>query len=303
MRIFLNGIGAFGLDTLTRLQAQGDEIVAVAAPAQSLSGRADRLRAHAEAAGIPAFDPGQLDEPAVLHGLSEAAPELGVMAFVQAIVKTAALELPTNGTIQYHPSLLPRHRGRSAINWAIIQGEAKTGVSIFWPDSGLDTGPILLQHEVEIGPGDTAGSLYYDKLYPLGIDALAEAVDLVRRGMAPRTPQDETSATYERPCGDRASRIDWTRPIAEVYDLIRGCDPSPGAWSLWKDQKLRILDATPLPEQRAAPGLVAALDDSGLIIGGADGAVLARRLRLDPAPAGPAREVAAEAGIAVGDEL
>jgi methionyl-tRNA formyltransferase len=302
MRIFLNGIGPFGVDTLTRLQTEGHEIVAVAAPAKSLSGRADRLWAQAEAAGIPVFEPGQLDQPAVLEALSQVAPELGVMAFVQVFIKAKALELPTHGTIQYHPSLLPQHRGRSAINWAIIQGESKTGISIFWPDEGMDTGPVLLQREVEIGPSDTAGSLYYDKLYPLGIDALVDAVELVVKGTAPKTQQDEATATYERPCEDRNSGIDWKRPLADVYNLIRGCDPSPGAWSEWKGQKLRFLDAASLPGRQAAPGVVSAIDDDGILVGTADGAIRARTLRLDSG-AKPALEVATEAGIVAGQQL
>ncbi len=299
MRIFLNGIGAFGVDALTKLQAQGDDIVAVAAPRQSLSGRPDRLWAHAEAASIPVFETNQLKEPEVEQALRETAPELGVMAFVQEFISQETLDLPAHGTIQYHPSLLPKHRGRSSVNWPIIQGETLTGVSIFWPDQGMDTGPVLLQKDVEIGPDDTAGSLYADKLYPVGIDALAEAVELVRRDAAPKTVQDEAGATYEKPAEDRAARIDWRLPLAEVYNLVRGCDPSPGAWSRWDDQKLRILDATPLPGHEAAPGVVSAVGDDGMVIGAADGALLIRKLRLD-AGAKPAAELAAENGIEVG---
>ncbi len=299
MRIFLNGIGAFGVDALTKLQAQGNEIVAVAAPRQSLSGRPDRLWAHAEAASIPVFETNQLKEPAVEEALRQTTPELGVMAFVQEFIGQETLELPTHGTIQYHPSLLPKHRGRSSVNWPIIQGETLTGVSIFWPDQGMDTGPVLLQKNVEIGPDDTAGSLYADKLSPVGIEALAEAVELVRRGAAPKTVQDESEATYEKPAVDRVARIDWRLPLAEVYNLIRGCDPSPGAWSRWGEQKLRLLDATPLPGQESSPGVVSAVDDKGIAIGTADGALLIRKLRLDSG-AKPAAELAAENGIKVG---
>ena len=107
-------------------------------------------------------------------------PDLGVMAYVTLLVPQTILDLPTHGTIQYHPSLLPRHRGPSSINWPIIQGETKTGLTIFWPDEGLDTGPVLLQKEVEIGPDATLGSLYFDYLYPMGVAAMLEAVDLVK---------------------------------------------------------------------------------------------------------------------------
>jgi methionyl-tRNA formyltransferase len=300
MRIFLNGIGAFGVDTLEALRSQGDEIVAVAAPPQSLSGRADRLWAYAADAGIPVLETKRLAEPEVEAALRETAPQLGVMAFVQEFIAPSTLDLPEHGTIQYHPSLLPRHRGRSAINWAVIQGETRTGISIFWPDEGMDTGPVLLQREVEIGPDDTTGSLYRDRLYPLGIEALAEAVDLVRQGRAPKTPQDERAATYERPCGERASRIDWRRPLADVYNLVRGCDPSPGAWSMWRETKIRMLSATAISDQSVAPGVVTAVDDAGVIIGALDGTLRVKTLRVDADPAKSTQDIVAENSIVVG---
>jgi methionyl-tRNA formyltransferase len=105
----------------------------------------------------------------------------------------------------------------------------------------MDTGPVLLQRRVEIGPDATAGSLYYDALYPQGIEMLVESVALVEAGNAPKMPQDEAGATYEKPAEGRLARIDWRRPLAEVYNLIRGCDPSPGAWTRWDDKSLRVL--------------------------------------------------------------
>jgi methionyl-tRNA formyltransferase len=303
MRIFLNGIGAFGFDALSRLQANGHEIVAVAAPPQSLSGRADRLWAHAKASGIPVFETKRLAEPEVEDALRSTAPDLGVMAFVQEFIAASTLALPEHGTIQYHPSLLPQHRGKSAINWAIINGEERTGVSIFWPDEGMDTGPVLLQREVEIGPDDTAGSLYRDRLYPIGIYALAEAADLVRDGRAAKTRQNEADATYERPCGDRASLIDWNRPVREIYNLVRGCDPSPGAWTNWQNRKLRMLDATLLTENLLAPGQIGRIQQDGMMVGVQDGALLVRTLRLDPDGVGPAVEVTRANAIRTGSKF
>ena len=140
------------------------------------------------------------------------APDLQVMAFVTLIVPAEFLSIPTHGTIQYHPSLLPRHRGRSAINWPIIAGETETGLSVFWPDGGIDTGDILLQKTTPIAPDDTLGSVYFERLFPMGVEALLEAVDLVAAGTAPRIPQDESLATYEGPCERANARIDWGKP-------------------------------------------------------------------------------------------
>ena len=143
-------------------------------------------------------------DPEVYEEFRKLKPDLNVLAFVTDIIPQRVLDLPRLGSIQYHPSLLPKHRGGSAINWAVINGETKTGLTIFWPDKGIDTGPILLQKEVEIGPDDTVGSLYFNKLFPLGVEALAESVQLVREGKAPRIAQDEAEAST-RACA-RAGR-------------------------------------------------------------------------------------------------
>ena len=300
MRIFLNGIGAFGFDAFTRLRQQGEEIVAVAAPPKSLSGRPDRLYGAAEEAGIAVFDTASLGDAEAEAALKQLAPDLGVMAFVQEFISQRVLDLPVHGTIQYHPSLLPRHRGRSAINWAIMQGEATTGISIFWPDEGMDTGPVLLQREVEIGPDDTVGSLYRDKMYDLGIDMLVESIALVAAGKAPKLVQDESDATYEKPAQGRLARIDWRLPIADVYNLIRGCDPSPGAWTRLGDKRFALTDARPLAGVTGEPGVIARVNADGLVVGTADGAVIVRQLAVGEGRPAAAHEVAAQEGLTAG---
>ena len=177
------------------------------------------------------------------------------MAYVTLIVPEEVLNLPTRGTIQYHPSLLPRHRGPSSINWPIIMGETRTGLTIFWPNQGLDTGPILLQKEVEILDSDTLGSLYFDRLYPQGVAALLEAVGLVRAGTAPKIVQDESQATYEGWCKKEHVQIDWQKPLQEIWNLIRGADPQPGAWTTHEGATVQLLDAKKLGSAAAGrPG-------------------------------------------------
>ena len=121
------------------------------------------------------------------------------MAFVTLFVPEEFLNIPTHGSIQYHPSLLPAYRGASAINWPIIKGETETGLSIFWPDNGLDTGDVLLQKKTPIGPNDTLGTVYFDRLFPMGVEAMLESVDLVKAGKAPRIKQDEAKRHLRRP--------------------------------------------------------------------------------------------------------
>jgi methionyl-tRNA formyltransferase len=129
------------------------------------------------------------------------------------------------------------------MHWALRMGDDKTGVSIFWVDEGIDTGAVLLQKDVDIGPDDTVGSLYFDRLFPLGVESMVEAVRLVREGNAPRIVQDETLATYEPPADDGNSGIDWSKPAVDVYNLIRGSNPTPGAHARLRGQMVRIFDA------------------------------------------------------------
>ena len=166
--------------------------------------------------------------------------DLLVMAYVTDIVPLEIINNPSKGTIQYHPSLLPIHRGPSSINWAIINGDKKTGITIFWPDEGLDTGPILLQEEVEISDNDTTGSLYFNKLFPIGVNSIINSIKLVLKNEAPKIRQNENNATYESWCSSQ--EIDWNKPANEIYNLIRGCDPQPGAWTNINSEKVFFYD-------------------------------------------------------------
>jgi methionyl-tRNA formyltransferase len=183
----------------------------------------------------------------VLEEFKTLKPDLQVMAFVTLFVPEEFLNAPTHGSIQYHPSLLPAYRGASAINWPIILGEKETGLSIFWPDNGLDTGDVLLQKKTPLSATDTMGDLYFKRLFPMGVDAMIESVDLVKAGKAPRIKQDESKATYEgRATGDIA-RIDWGKSWRQIDPLVRGCNPVPGAWTTLDGKTLQVFEVTPLP--------------------------------------------------------
>ena len=165
MRIICIGQAAFGEKVLQDLTARGEEVVAVYTT-QDIAGKRNPLKELAIQIGIPVFHPRSMRVPEIYEEYIRLKPDLNVMAFVTSILPDSILNYPRMGTIQYHPSLLPKHRGGSAINWAIINGETKTGITVFWPDRGIDTGPILLQKEAEISPDDTVGSLYFEKLFP-----------------------------------------------------------------------------------------------------------------------------------------
>jgi len=224
------------------------------------------------------------------------------MAFVTDIIPARFFEVPTQGTINYHPSILPRHRGASAINWAVIMGDTQTGLSIFWPDGGIDTGLILLQKEIQIGPDDTTGALYFNHLFPMGVDAILESIDLVKAGNAPKIPQDEAGATYEAPCDDRVAGIDWEKPAGEVYNLVRGCDPQPGAFALLNGEKVRFYGARLIEESTdKAPGTILAVDDQGIHVAVSGAKLIAGKVRPAKGKKVAAAEFAAEQGLKVGD--
>lgn len=305
MRVVIIGQAPFGEAVYKALADAGEEVAGVCAPATREGARPDPLRATAEAAGIQVLETRALRDPAVFERYAAWKPDLLVMAFVTDILRENVLAAPASGAIQYHPSLLPRHRGNSAINWAIIWGETKTGLTIFWPDKGIDTGPVLLQKEIEIGPDDTTGSLYFNKLFPLGVEAMAESVRLVREGKAPRIVQDEWSATYERPCRDEEAKLDWSRPAGETYNLIRGCNPQPGAWTTHNGQTLKVfecerIDASP---EGAKPGQVITVDDQGVVLALPRALLRVKRFQAVGAGKVAGQEYAQQSGLKQGDLL
>ena len=254
MRIILVGQGPFGEKVLDTLITRGEDVVGVFCPQDK---RGEAMAARAEGSGVALFRPAKMKDAAVQETYLEIRPDLVILAFVTDIIPEALLDIPPIGTICYHPSLLPRHRGASGINWAVIQGDTRTGLTILWVDKGIDTGPILLQKEIEITPQDTTGSLYFNSLFPLGIEAIVEAVDLIKGGKAPKISQDNALATYEPPCDDRVAAVDWSKPASDVYNLVRGCDPQPGAYSTLKGEKIKFYKASLIEvTEETSPGQV-----------------------------------------------
>lgn len=284
MRIVLIGQAAFGDKVLQELVEKTEQVVGIFAPPDRPE-RPDPLRETAQKMGLPVFQPQRMRDAGVFEEFARLEPDLAVMAFVTDIVPERILNYPRLGTIQYHPSLLPKHRGGSAINWPIIQGETKSGLTIFWPDKGIDTGPILLQREVDIDPDDTQGSLYFNKLFPLGVEALLEAVELVKGGGARRIPQDESQATYEGLCREEDAIIDWSRPAPMVYNLIRGCNPQPGATTHLGGGTVKIFDAELRqgPAQ-GIPGEVLEISPLGIVVAAQGGAILVKRVQPQGSP-------------------
>jgi methionyl-tRNA formyltransferase len=305
MRIVVHGQQAFGKAVLEALLARGEEVVAVYVAPEKEGQKPDPLKEAALAAGLEVRQPSSYKDDSVIEEFRALMPDLQLMAFVTLFVPSAFLNIPTHGSIQYHPSLLPAYRGASAINWPIIKGETETGLSIFWPDDGLDTGDVLLQKTTPIGPKDTLGSVYFDRLFPMGVDAMLEAVDLVKASKAPRIRQDEALATYEGLCRAANARIDWGKPWSQIDRLIRGCNPSPGAWTTIDGKTLKILDATPIPAKSPKGiagklGEIADVEEDGFLVVCADGRFKVTRVQAEGEAKASAADYAQATGLTKG---
>jgi len=303
VRIILIGQAAFAEKALEKLLGKGEKVVAVYCPLDPPNGKFDPVKQKALQLGIPVRQHKSFRAPEVCDEFVALNADLAVLAFVTQIVPPQVFSVPRLGSICFHPSLLPKYRGASAINWALIKGESVTGLSLFWVDKGIDTGPILLQKEVRVEPDDTTGSLYFNKIFPLGIEAIGEAIDLINAGNPPRLVQDESKANYDPPCGDVHAKIDWSKPAQEVYNLIRGCDPQPGGHATYSDKMVRIFDARLQPgENSASAGQVTGIGAEEITIALNGGTLTAKRVRGEGAKISGA-EFAKQAGLKVGDQL
>jgi methionyl-tRNA formyltransferase len=301
MRIIVVGQGPFGGKVLEALIQKGEEVVGVLSPPDR---RGEPMWEVAERSGIPVFRPNQMRDLQVYEVYEELRPDLSMLAFVTDIIPERLLRIPSLGTICYHPSLLPRHRGASAINWAIIQGDTRTGLTIFWADEGIDTGPILLQKEIEIGPEDTTGSLYFNALFPMGVEALVKAVELIKEGRAPRIPQKESDATYDPPCDDAVAAVDWKKSSQDLYNLIRGCDPQPGAHTTIKGKNVSFYDARlHLVAPGKPPGEILAIEEQGLRVAASEAFIEIGKLRIDKGEKVGPMEFAQSVALKVGDRF
>lgn len=303
MRIILMGQQAFGKDVLEKLLDKGeDDVVAVYCEPDKEGKPVDPIKEFALEKGLPVYQPAHFKDAESLEELKALNADLMVMAFVNVFVPEEARDAPKHGSICFHPSLLPLHRGPSAVNWPIIMGSTRSGYSWFYPTDGLDEGDILLQWECPIEPDDTVINLYFKKIYPHAVNSVLDVVALYRDGNPPRTEQAEDDATYERRCTTKHSKIDWNKPVKQVYDLIRGTNPAPGAWTVFNGEELGIFDCARVPGDGISSRIVAVSDD-GVTVQCIGGRIQIKRVR----PAGEGKisavEWAAAKQIEIGTEL
>ena len=305
MKIAIIGQQDFGKAVLDELLKRGDEVAAVFCAPEKAGARTDPLRAAAEEKGLQVFQFKSLRAEEAHAALKSLNVDLGLMAYVLQFAPDSFTHIPRLGTIQYHPSLLPKYRGPSAINWPIIRGDARTGLTIFRPNEGLDEGPVVLQKECDIGPDETLGDVYFNKLFPMGVQAMLDAADLVAAGKHSERVQDETQATYEGWCRDSEARIYWPQHVDFIYNLIRGCNPAPGAWTTLNGQKLQIFDARKLPFRRYADvagkiGEVSAVTEASFRVAAQGGAIEVLRARGTDGKKVSGGELARQNGLSAG---
>jgi len=305
VRIAIIGQQDFGKAVLEAMTARGDTVAGVFCAPEKPGEKADALRTAAEQLHVPVYQLPSLKTEEAREALRGLEVDLGVMAYVLQFVPQAFASVPTHGMIQYHPSLLPRYRGPSSINWPIIRGDERTGLTIFRPTDGLDEGPVILQKHTPIAPDDTLGSVYFDRLFPMGVAALQEAADLVVRGIATHSAQDESQASYLGWCRSAESRINWHNHIDLVYNLIRGCNPAPGAWTMFKGRKLYAFDARKhsarsFSQVKGKIGAVTAIGQQSVMVAVQGGEIELLRVRYDTGKKLPAAQFCAEAGLALG---
>jgi methionyl-tRNA formyltransferase len=263
LRIAFFGTPPFAVPTLTELIGQGHEVVAVytqppRAGGRGMSQRKSPVHAVADGFAIPVMTPASLKAAEEAERFAALNVDVGVVVAYGQILPPAILGAPTHGCLNLHASLLPRWRGAAPVARAIMAGDTETGVMVMRMEAGLDTGPVAMAERLPIGPDTTAGELS-EQLAGLGAGLMVRAVSALSRGGLDFTPQAEAGVTYAHKLDKGETRIDWSRPAAEVHNHIRGLSPDPGAWfeaDLGKGgERVRALRSTPA-EGAGDPGTI-----------------------------------------------
>jgi methionyl-tRNA formyltransferase len=283
MRIVFIGTGEIGVPTLRALQKSEHELVGVVTQPDKPVGRAQKITAppiKVAVAGskMSILQPARIKDSQSIEQIRGLAPDaIVVMAYGQ-ILPRAVLEIPKIACLNLHASLLPRWRGAAPIQAAISAGDSETGITVMDMDEGLDTGDILLQRKIDISPSETGATLH-DQLAQVAPQALLESLRLLAAGNAPREPQDKTLATYAPKLNREAGRINWNETAEVIERKIRAYDPWPGAFTDFKERKLKIFSAS-VVDLRGTPGTLLRKDDE-LIIATADRALSLTKVQLE----------------------
>ncbi len=286
MRTVFMGTPEFAVPCLRQLAAS-TQVVGVFTQPDRRQGRGLALASPpvkrvAQELGLPVYQPVKLSSQESWQQLQALAPDLIVVVAYAQLLTPQILALPTYGCINVHASLLPAYRGGAPIHWAIIKGETESGVTTMLMDEGLDTGDILLQDRIAIGPDETCGQLH-DRLAELGAKTLAKTLTALVEGRLQPTPQPKTGASYARNLTKEDGLIDWHKPAAHIHNLVRGLNPWPVAYTAIGDGRLRIFSTRLLTDTeyqgKAEPGTIVALTKDGPVVQTGEGVLLLQEVQ------------------------
>ena len=308
MKIAIIGQQDFGKAVLEAFLARGDTVAAVFCAPEKEGAKADPMRAAAQEKGLRVHQLPNLKGPEAVQAMKDANADIGIMAFVLQFAPQEFVNIPKHGTIQYHPSLLPKYRGPSSINWPISRGETKTGLTIFRPTDGLDEGAVILQKETPVSENDTLGTVYFDRLFPMGVQAMLEAADLVVAGKHKEVVQDESQATYEGWFRANEARVNWANHVDFIHNIIRGADPAPGAWTTLNGKKVQLFGSKKHPVRtfgavKGKIGEITEITDTGMRITAQGGQIEVAKVKGEETKKISPAEWAKGAGVAAGTIL
>jgi methionyl-tRNA formyltransferase len=280
-RVVFMGTPGFAVPSLSAL-AKSENVTLVVTNPDRPSGRGQALssppvKREAQRLGLPVFQPEKAKHPEAVVRIASEKPDLIVVVAYGQILPPSILDIPAQGCINVHASLLPKYRGAAPINWAVARGETATGVTIMKMDAGMDTGPMLLVREMPISEEDTAQTLF-NRLSLLGAEALAEALLKLHDGTLEETPQDNTLSSYAPMLKKEHGQIDWSRPAAEVRNLIRGMTPWPSAYASHAGKSIKILSAS-VRGGRGEPGEILEVGRDGVVVACGEGALALGRVQ------------------------
>ena len=279
MRVVYWGTPEFAEPPLRALLGEGFDVVGVVTQPDRAQGRSrselvpSPVKTVAHAEEIPVLQPERPRGPEFVAALRELAPDLSVVVAYGHILPRDVIDLPRQGTLNIHASLLPALRGAAPIQAAIREGFTETGITIMRMVEALDAGPVVHRATVPILPDETYGELQL-RLAELGAQTLIEALALIEAGAAGEQAQDDSRATFAPKVTRDMARIDWTRPADEVARVIRAYDPKPGAWTTLRDAETRLFGARVIADRPGEPGQVLEIDKQGMLVAAAGGAVL-----------------------------
>lgn len=269
------GTPCFAVPGLKKLIDEGYDVVAAVTQPDRKSGRGHKLAASpvkelAKAHGIPVLQFEKIRAQEGTDAIKALSPDIIVTAAFGQILPQSILDIPHLGCINVHASLLPKYRGAAPIQWAIIKGESRTGVTIMYMDAGLDTGDIISAAEISVSEDMTGGELY-ELLSQTGAELLAETLKDIEAGSAARVKQDDGKASYYPPLSKKLGRIDWSRPAYEIRNLIRALDPVMGTYACAGGDIIKIWSAKALPGAAEPGRFVSADTKHGFVVGTGDG--------------------------------